>query len=85
MQQIADHMARSRPDEAEAFPPIARRIRAVKWRLWHGRVARAIRDLQELLNDLTPSNEIHALPTSATSQPWRATLDVYRFEPQRDH
>jgi hypothetical protein len=64
MQQIADHMARSRPDEAEAFPPIARRIRAVKWRLWHGRVARAIRDLQELLNDLTPGNEIQDLPTS---------------------
>jgi hypothetical protein len=40
MQQIADHMARSRPDEAEAFPPMTRRIRAVKWRLWHGRVNR---------------------------------------------
>ena len=49
MQQIADHMARSRPDEFETSPPIARRIRAVKWRLWHGRVDHAIRDLQELL------------------------------------
>ena len=49
MQQIADHMARSRPDESETSPPIARRIRAVKWRLWHGRVDHAIRDLQELL------------------------------------
>ena len=38
MQQIADHMARSQRDEPEASPSIARRIRAVKWRLWHGRV-----------------------------------------------
>ena len=47
MQQIADHMARSQPDEPETTPPLARRVRAVKWRLWHGRVNRAIRDLQD--------------------------------------
>ena len=64
MQQIADHMARSRPDEAETSSPIARRIRAVKWRLWHGRVDRAIRDLQELLDRLKPADEIEDLPTS---------------------
>ena len=29
MQQIADHLARSRPDEPEKSPSIARRIRAV--------------------------------------------------------
>ena len=64
MQQIADHMARSRPDDPDAFSPIARRIRAVKWRLWHGRVNQAIRDLQELLNNLTSDHEITELPTS---------------------
>ena len=58
MQQIADHMARSRPDEQETSPPLARRVRAVKWRLWHGHVNRAIRDLQELLDELTPNGEI---------------------------
>jgi hypothetical protein len=61
MQQIADHMARSRPDEPETPPPIAGRVRAVKWRLWHGRVNRAIRDLQELLDELTPNGEIDDL------------------------
>jgi len=64
MQQIADHMARSRPDEPEASPSIARRVRAVKWRLWHGRVDRAIRDLQELLDGLKPVDEIEHLPAS---------------------
>ncbi|MBV9907808.1 MAG: ISKra4 family transposase [Hyphomicrobiales bacterium] len=61
MQQIADHMARSRPDEPETYPPIARRVRAMKWRLWHGRVNRAIRDLQELLDELRPEGEIEDL------------------------
>lgn len=61
MQQIADHMARSRPDEPETSPPIARRVRAMKWRLWHGRVNRAIRDLQELLDELRPEGEIEDL------------------------
>ena len=64
MLQMADHMVRSPPNEPESFPPIARRIRAVKWRLWHGRVNRAIRDLQELLDDLTSDDEITDLPTS---------------------
>lgn len=36
MQQIADHMARSRSGPCDAFPSIDRDIRAVKWRLWHG-------------------------------------------------
>jgi hypothetical protein len=61
MQQIADHMARSQPDEPETSPPIARRIRAMRWRLWHGRVNRAIRDLQELLDELRPGGEIEDL------------------------
>ena len=64
MQQIADHMARSRPDEPETSPSIARRIRAVKWRLWHGRVDRAIRDLRELLDDLKPVEGIEDVSIS---------------------
>ncbi|MBV8106288.1 MAG: hypothetical protein JO223_16990 [Hyphomicrobiales bacterium] len=32
MQQIADHIARSRSDRAEKLPSIDRYIRAVKWR-----------------------------------------------------
>ena len=49
MQQIADHIVRSRSGPFEALPTIDRDIRAVKWRLWHGRVGRAIRDLEQLL------------------------------------
>ncbi|MER8439193.1 hypothetical protein NKH36_31615 [Mesorhizobium sp. M1312] len=45
MQQIADHMVRSRSDLAGILPTIDRDIRAVKWRLWHGRLDRAIRNL----------------------------------------
>lgn len=49
MLQIADHWIRSNSDRAEQLPSIDRDIRAVKWRLWHGRVDRAIRDLERLL------------------------------------
>ncbi|TIV21340.1 MAG: hypothetical protein E5V99_28910 [Mesorhizobium sp.] len=49
MQQIADHIVRSRSGPFEALPTIDRDIRAVKWRLWHGRVGRAIPDLEQLL------------------------------------
>ncbi|RUW82304.1 MAG: hypothetical protein E5V66_15625 [Mesorhizobium sp.] len=55
MQQIADHMARSRSGLSEAFPAIDRDIRAVKWRLWHGRVDRAITDLEQLLERVKAS------------------------------
>ncbi|OJU48981.1 MAG: hypothetical protein BGO03_11670 [Mesorhizobium sp. 61-13] len=55
MQQIADHMARSRSGLSEALPTINRDIRAVKWRLWHGRVDRAIRNLEQLLARLKAS------------------------------
>src|SRR5271165_3255600 len=64
MRQIADHMARSRPDGPETSPSIARRIRAVKWRLWHGRVDRAIRDLRGLLDDLKPVEGIEGVSIS---------------------
>jgi hypothetical protein len=55
MQQIADHIVRSRSGSFEAFPTIDRDIRAVKWRLWHGRVDRAVRDLERLVARLKQS------------------------------
>jgi hypothetical protein len=54
MQQIADHLVRSRSDLVEILPSIDRDIRAVKWRLWHGRVDRAIRDLERIIAQLQP-------------------------------
>ncbi|RWI32998.1 MAG: hypothetical protein EOR30_31905 [Mesorhizobium sp.] len=55
MQQIADHMARSRSGLSEALPAIDGDMRAVKWRLWHGRVDRAITDLEQLLERVKAS------------------------------
>lgn len=49
MQQIADQWIRSHTDRTGELPSIDRDIRAVKWRLWHGRVDRAIRDLKRVL------------------------------------
>lgn len=57
MQQIADCMVRSQSDLSETLSSIDREIKAVKWRLWHGRVDRAIRDLEGLLARLKPSRE----------------------------
>jgi hypothetical protein len=57
MQQIADLMARFRPDGPVPAPSLDRDIRAVKWRLWHGRVDRAIRDLEGLLARLSHLSE----------------------------
>ncbi|MER9074212.1 hypothetical protein NKH80_15535 [Mesorhizobium sp. M0904] len=61
MQQIADHMIRSRSDLAGVLPSIDRDIRAVKWRLWHGRVDRAIRDLERLVAEFKAWQEEGAL------------------------
>jgi hypothetical protein len=57
MQQIADHIVRSQSGSIEAISTIDRDIRAVKWRLWHGRVDRAIRDLERLLARLKESQQ----------------------------
>lgn len=57
MQQIADHIVGSQSGSIEALSTIDRDIRAVKWRLWHGRVDRAIRDLERLLARLKGSRQ----------------------------
>lgn len=49
MQQTADHIVRSRSGLFERLLTIDRDIRSVKWRLWHGQVDRAIRDVESLL------------------------------------
>ncbi|OWK23145.1 hypothetical protein AJ87_41620 [Rhizobium yanglingense] len=57
MQQIADCMVRSQSGLSESLSSIDREITAVKWRLWHGRVDRAIRSLEGLLARLKPSQQ----------------------------
>jgi hypothetical protein len=54
MQQIADHLVRSWSELVETLPSIDRDIRAVKWRLWHGRIDRAMRDLDRIIGQLQP-------------------------------
>ncbi|MFD1981805.1 hypothetical protein ACFSOZ_03715 [Mesorhizobium newzealandense] len=46
---------RSQSDPFEVLPTIDKDIKAVKWRLWHGRVDGAIRDLEQLLARLKDS------------------------------
>lgn len=57
MQQIADHIVRSRSGSFEALPTIDRGIRAVKWRLWHERTDRAIRGMELLVTRLKQLQE----------------------------
>lgn len=47
----------SQPDLSETLSSIDREITAMKWRLWHGRVDRAIRDLGGLLARLKSSQQ----------------------------
>jgi hypothetical protein len=55
MQQIANHLCRSNSDRADVPLTIDRAVTSVKWRLWHGRVDRAIHDLEQLLVSLKQS------------------------------
>lgn len=61
MQQIADHMVRSCSDIASTLLSIDREIKAVKWRLWHGHVDRAIGDLEQLVTKFKARQEEGAL------------------------
>ncbi|MGX9120493.1 hypothetical protein ACWTU6_28125 [Mesorhizobium sp. BHbsci] len=54
MQQIADFMVRSQAVAVGALSTIDKDIRAVKWRLWHGCLDRAIRALQGIVTQLVP-------------------------------
>jgi hypothetical protein len=64
MQQIADHIVRLQPNPVDALSTIDRDIRAVKWRLWHGRVDRAIRDMDQLLAKLLGSPQLSEFSTA---------------------
>jgi len=61
MQQIADHIARSQPEGA--LSTIDTEIRAVKWRLWHGRVDYAIRGMEQLLARLKETQQENGFST----------------------
>ena len=48
MQQIADHIVGSRPILCGILAVIDEEIKALKWKLWHGQVERAIACLKRL-------------------------------------
>lgn len=84
MQEIADHIVRSWSGPIEALPTIDRDIRAVKSRLWHGRVDRAIRDLERLLGRLKHSQGEGEF-SIARLQNLGAQLLTYVRRTRRDH
>lgn len=53
--KLPDTKPRRRPGLSEALPATDGDMRAVKWRLWHGRVDRAITDLEQLLERVKAS------------------------------
>jgi hypothetical protein len=52
MQQIADHIALSRSMLCERLAAIDEEINALKWKLWHGQVERAISALENIIGDM---------------------------------
>jgi hypothetical protein len=52
MQQIADHIVGSRPILCGTLAVIDEEIKALKWKLWHGQVERAICVLEKIVEDM---------------------------------
>jgi hypothetical protein len=52
MQQIADHIVGSRPILCGILAVIDEEIKALKWKLWHGQVERAICALEKIIVDM---------------------------------
>ena len=52
MQQIADHIVGSRPILCGILAVIDEEIKALKWKLWHGQVERAICVLEKIVADM---------------------------------
>ena len=52
MQQIADHIVSSRPILCGILAVIDEEIKALKWKLWHGQVERAICALEKIVEDM---------------------------------
>ena len=57
LQQVADHIVRCRDEWTNETVILDEEIRALKWKLWHGQVDRAIRQLDELIADIAMLRE----------------------------
>ena len=57
LQQIADHIVRSRDEWTNETVVLDEEIRALKWKLWHGQVDRAIEHLGEIIAEMSKLRE----------------------------
>ena len=57
LQQVADHIVRWRDEWTNGTVILDEEIRALKWKLWHGQVDRAIQQLEELIANMAPVRE----------------------------
>jgi hypothetical protein len=71
MQQIADHIVGSRPILCGILAAIDEEIKALKWKLWHGQVERAICVLEKFvedMNELGPRGDFSAARLNSLGQ-----------------
>jgi hypothetical protein len=57
LQQVADHIVRWRDEWTNETVVLDEEIRALKWKLWHGQVDRAIEHLGEIIADMAKLRE----------------------------
>lgn len=57
LQQVADHIVRWRDEWTNETVVLDEEIRALKWKLWHGQVDRAIEHLEEIIADMSMLRE----------------------------
>jgi hypothetical protein len=53
LQQVADHIVRWRDEWTNETVMLDQEIRALKWKLWHGQVDRAIQHLEEIIVNMS--------------------------------
>ena len=57
LQQVADHIVRCRDEWTNETVVLDEEIPALKWKLWHGQVDRAIEHLGEIIADMSMLRE----------------------------
>ena len=53
LQQVADHISLWRKERTSGTAGLDEQIRALKWKLWHGQVDRAIQHLERIIAEMT--------------------------------
>ena len=82
MQQIADHIVGSRPILCGILAVIDEEIKALKWKLWHGQVERAICVLEKIVADMNELGQRGEF-SAARLNSWSATSDLHPLQSDR--